>query len=133
MKVPHFLTFKRIIASAMAAAMIAVSVGAPRLEAMVVPTQQVAPAAALVELSHDRATVQAALENRLVRQRLHDLGLSDAEIDRRLTRLSGDQLHQVAMQIEKQAPAGDGTGVAITVLVIVLLVLLILKLADDID
>jgi hypothetical protein len=112
--------------------MFSTGVGAPRLQAMVVPTQEMAPASAAAYDSTDRQTIQTALENKQVRQRLHDLGFSDADVERRLNRLSDAQLHQVAMRIEKQIPAGDGAGVAITVLVIVLLVVLILRLADDI-
>jgi hypothetical protein len=130
MKVTHLLRLKRLIASALAVLVFTAGVGAPRLNAMVMPTQQAAPMTASFDRSADMATLQATLENKVVRQRLHDLGLSDSEIERRLTRLSDDQLHQVAMQIDQQVAAGDGGATVITVLVIAILLVLLIRLVD---
>lgn len=103
------------------------SVGVPRVQAMMVPSPVASEATAQAR-AQDLAAVRTALENKMVRQRLADLGLSSDQIDARLGRLSDRQLHQVAMHIEKQNPAGDATGI----LVIVVLVLLIIYLAKRI-
>jgi hypothetical protein len=130
MKMFHFHNFRRIVATALVATLFSLTVGTPRLNAMTMPTEAAAPAAAEMTRSGDMAAVQSALENRVVRQRLNDLGLSNSEIDRRLAKLSDEQLHQVAMQIEQQTAAGDGGGAVITVLIIVILVIVLLRLID---
>jgi len=111
------------------------SVGRGVSEAMVVPAGEVAQASA-IDRASDMTTIQAALENKVIRQRLHDMGLSETQIDQRLGRLSDQQVHQVALQIEKQNPAGDGGTIALIAIGVVLFIVLIaafLKNADDDD
>ena len=86
--------------------------------------------------ARDLGRVKQALENRIVRQRLIDLGLSRPEVDRRLSRLSDEQVHQVALKIDQQNPAGDTTGILLIAAAVVLFVVLIaslLKAADEDD
>ena len=117
----------RTLAMALAVLTAWASVGVPRVQAMMVPSAVASETAAQAR-AQDLTTVRTALENKMVRQRLVELGLSPAQIDARLGHLSDRQLHQVAMHIEKQNPAGDATGI----LVIVALVLLIIYLAKRI-
>lgn len=79
---------------------------------------------------HDMATVQKALEHKLVKERLRDLGFAEEEIAARLDQLSDQELHSFASQLDSLHPAGNGFGIIIAVLIIVLLVMLILKLWD---
>src|SRR4051812_34167109 len=118
------------IALALAITMGSLSVGVPRLEAMAVPAAVATGQTAGFNRAADMQSVQSALENRLVRQRLADMGLSESEINTRLGRLSDQQLHQVSMQIEKQNPAGDDAGTVWTIAAVLLLVLILLKLID---
>ena len=76
----------------------------------------------------DLQTVQKILENKIVRQRLEDFGLTSEEINARLTRLSDDQLHQLATQIDAITPGGDGLGIIVALLVIAILVVLLIYL-----
>lgn len=76
----------------------------------------------------DMATVQKALENKLIQERLRAYGYTDEEIKARLGQLSDEEVHQLASNIDSLMPAGDGFGVVIGVLVIVILVLVILQL-----
>jgi hypothetical protein len=77
----------------------------------------------------DLATVQKALESKILRQRLQDFGLSPEETNRRITQLSDSQVHQLAMQAQKLNPAGDGgLGLLVALLVIGILVLLFIYL-----
>jgi hypothetical protein len=78
----------------------------------------------------DIATVQKALEHKLVKERLSDLGYTEEEIAARLDKLSDQELHSFAGQLDSLNPGGDGLGIIIAVLVIVLLVIVILKLWD---
>jgi len=100
----------------------------PSAEAMLVPASA-AQAGQSVNRSADAQTIQNALESKALRGRLHALGLSDAEIQSRLSRLSEAQRHQLASQIRAVNPAGD---FLIGILVLVVLVLLIIYLAKRI-
>jgi hypothetical protein len=75
----------------------------------------------------DLRTVRSVIENKLVHQRLEDLGFTQEEINTRLNQLSDAQLHQVAMQINALLPGGQ--DVIWTIVGILLIVLLIILLA----
>ena len=77
----------------------------------------------------DMQTIKKALENKVITQRLQDLGFSDQEIQDRMDQLSDQEVHNLATQIDSVSQGGI-LGVIIAVLVIVLLVVVILKLAD---
>lgn len=101
------------------------AVGVPRVQAMMVPAPMAAHVAAM-DRQADMAKVQAVLENKIVRHRLGELGLTTDEINRRIAGLSDTQLHQVAMQADKQQAAGDaGATVLIVIAAIALLALII--------
>src|ERR1044072_1790832 len=95
-----------------------------RAEAMLAPSNTV-KSAPQFDRNQDLKTIQSTLESKILRQKLHALGLSDPEIESRLSRLSDSEVHQLASQIRSVHPAGD---VLIGVLVIVILVLLIIFL-----
>jgi len=88
--------------------------------AMLAPAQ----GAASTERAADMKTVQTVLESKIVRERLKALGLSEKEIDSRLGKLSDQQLHKLAKDIDQLAPG----GLVGEILVLVILVLLILFL-----
>ena len=92
--------------------------------AMLVPANQV-EAAPSVDRETDLKTIQTTLESKVLRAKLHAMGLSDAEIDSRVSKLSDTQVHQLASQIRAVHPAG---GLIIGLLVLVVLVLLIIYL-----
>jgi len=76
------------------------------------------------ERSADIASIQTALENKLVTQRLADYGLTPEEVNAKLGSLSDEQLHQLA---SLSGDVGGGfVGVVVAVLVVILLVVLIL-------
>jgi uncharacterized protein DUF6627 len=101
-----------------------------RAEAMLVPAHRV-QGGQQVNQTEDLRTIQTTLESKVLRDRLHALGLSDAEIEARLSRLSDAQRHQLASQIRAVHPAGDDIGL-FGVLLLVVLVLLIIYLAKRI-
>jgi len=76
----------------------------------------------------DMQIIKKTLENKLIAQRLQDLGFSDQEIQDRMEQLSDQEVHNLAMQIDSLSQGGI-LGAVIAVLVIVLLIVLILKLA----
>ena len=78
--------------------------------------------------STDMKTLQSVLENKVVRQRLQDLGFTSEQINSRVNQLSDAQLHQVASQINTLFPGGDD-GVIWTIVGVLLIVVLIVILA----
>lgn len=103
------------------------SVGTPRVQAMLVPSQTATQAFA-ADRNADMTTVRTALENKVVRERLAQLGLSPEEVNRRLGTLSDEELHRVAMHIDKENPAGDATGILVIVALVLLIIYLIKRI-----
>lgn len=102
---------------------------APPAQAAFAPTVIRDAAGAPIDREVDLAMLRAALERRLVQQRLVDLGLDPGEASARLDALSDEELHAAADQMRALVPGGDaGLGIVIGLLVIVVLVIVILKL-----
>jgi hypothetical protein len=78
--------------------------------------------------AEDLQKVQRLLENKIVRQRLEDMGLNAEEINARLDRVSDVQMHQFAMQIDALMPGGDD-GTLTTIALVLLIVVLVLLIA----
>jgi len=99
---------------------------APRLEAAFSPSETLAlsPAARAA----DAETIRSALEQKLVRQRLADIGFSADEITARLSELSDEQVHYFASKLDELKAGGDGLGLVIGILVIVVIVIVIIQL-----
>lgn len=76
----------------------------------------------------DLTTIQQALEHKVVKQRLGELGFTADEIQVRLAQASDAELHQLATESEKLM-AGGVAGLLISLLVIILLVLLIMRIS----
>jgi hypothetical protein len=65
----------------------------------------------------DLQIVQRALESKIVQQRLQDWGLTGDEVQARMARLSDDDLHHMATQIDALMPGGDaGVGIVVALL-----------------
>ena len=74
----------------------------------------------------DMATVKKILEQKLVQQRLKALGYSEQEVTARLDKLSDNELHRFATQLDTLAAGGDSLGVIVVILVIVGIIALVL-------
>ncbi len=79
--------------------------------------------------AEDLQSVQRVLENKLVQQRLEDLGLTPEEVTAKLDRLSDAQLHQMASQLDALMPGGE-LGIIIALLVIAILVVVFIYLLN---
>ncbi len=77
----------------------------------------------------DMDKVQRLLESKVVAQKLGQAGLSVPEVKTRLAKLSDQDLHSFAKQVDTLYPGGD-LGVVIAILIIVILVLVILKIQN---
>jgi hypothetical protein len=78
--------------------------------------------------TEDLQTVRRVLEQKIVQQRLQDIGLSQGDINTRLDRMSDGQLHAMATQLNSVIPAGDG-GMIWQIVGILLIVVLVILLA----
>jgi hypothetical protein len=120
------IPYMRSIAIYLACAMFIIGI-APRVDASFVPSG-VLPIAQ-TDRAADLASIQKVLEVKMVKERLADLGLTQQEIQSRLSQLSDQQLHSAAQQLDNLKVGGDsGLGIIIALLVIAILVILILQL-----
>jgi hypothetical protein len=77
--------------------------------------------------AEDLQKVQRVLENKLVQQRLEDLGLTPEEVNAKVGGLSDAQLHQMAAQLDALMPGGQ-ISLLITLLLVLAIILLIVIL-----
>jgi hypothetical protein len=95
----------------------------PRVEASFVPSDQFPSS---ISRHEDMATIEKALEQKLVRERLKDLGYTEEEIKARLDQLSDAEVHSLASQLDSLMPAGSWEAVVVVILLVAILVVLIL-------
>jgi hypothetical protein len=115
---------KKWLVCYLVAAMFVIGV-APRIEAAFSPSVGLSVPQ---ERAGDMEKIRMALENKLVTQRLRDLGYTADEVMTRLSELSDSQIHSFAQRLDNLKVGGDGAAVIIFLLVVVILVLVILQL-----
>ena len=90
----------------------------------------ISPSAPAADRAADEARIRATLENKLVAQRLSDLGLTPTQVNERLSGLSDTQVHQLASRLDTLVPGGDATlGIVIALLIIAVLVVVLIQLS----
>jgi len=99
---------------------------APKVDAGLVKSEIIP--LAYMDRSADLEKIQKVLETKAVSKRLAQLGLTQDEIQNRLTQLSDQQIHQAATKLDDLKIGGDGLGLLIAVLVVLVLVIVILQL-----
>lgn len=97
----------------------------PRVYAGFAPSQATAGESGRLQ---DLATIQKALEMKVISESLGKMGYSKVEIQSRLGQMSDEQIHQFATRIDDVRVGGDGLGVVIALLIIIILVIVILQL-----
>jgi hypothetical protein len=98
---------------------------APRVEGAFSPSAIVS---AQADRDADLMKVRAFLEEKLVRQRLADLGFSVEEVSARLARMGDTELHSLAQRLDDLRIGGNGVGLVIGVLVVLILVVILINL-----
>ncbi|HME42337.1 MAG TPA: PA2779 family protein [Syntrophorhabdales bacterium] len=116
---------KKYLVLYLACAMFVIGI-APRLEASYSASETLATAFSTRALDVEK--IRTALEQKLVRQRLQDLGFSADEISTRLSELTDGQIHYFATRLDDLKVGGDGFAFVIVVLLIIALILLIVQL-----
>jgi hypothetical protein len=99
---------------------------APRVDAGLVKSEIVP--LAYTDRASDLEKIQKLLETKAVSKRLQQLGLAQGDIQKRLSQLSDQQIHQIALQLDDLKIGGDGLGIIIALLIIAILVVLLLQL-----
>lgn len=116
----------------LAVMLMAISTMAGPAEAMFVPSAPHANPAESQEESAartaDMTRIQAALESKIIQQKLMDYGLSPEETTARLNKLSDEQIHQLAAHADALEAGGDPLGFLVGVVVLALLVVLLIFL-----
>jgi hypothetical protein len=121
LKIPYM----KHVAWYLVVAMVIISI-APRVEAGFAPSEVIDMKQ--VDRTAELEKIQSILETKAVRERLAQFGLSHDEITERLSQLSDEQIHQLALQLDDLRVGQDAAGVIIAVLVIIILVIVILQL-----
>lgn len=127
------IPFMRQISWYLVAAMFIIAI-VPRVEAgfsrsEIIALQSELTRAEKADKEADLEKIQKVIETKVVKERLKALGFSQKEIQKRLTNLSDQQLHQFALQIDDlKVGSGSAIGVIIVLLVITILVVLLLQL-----
>lgn len=120
------IPFMKQISWYLVVAMFIISV-APRVEAGLAPSEIIALAQA--DRAADLEKIQKVLEIKAISQRLTQFGLTNDEIQSRLSQLSDQQVHQTALQLDDlKVGQDDALGLIIALLVIAILVIIVLKL-----
>ncbi len=97
-----------------------------KVEAGIAPSEVIAMSQ--VDRAADLGKIQKVLEMKMVRERLEKLGFAQDEIQTKLSSLSDQQMHNLALQIDEIKVGGDGLGIVIALLVIAILVVLLIQL-----
>ena len=114
-------------------ALIAISTFAGPAEAMYISTTPDHETVDVTGISHvreaDLVRIQAAIESKIIRQKLMDYGLSSADAMARVCKLSDEQIHLLAAHTDSLQAGSDGAdlffGIVIVALLVVVLVLLL--------
>lgn len=81
--------------------------------------------------SSDLEKVQKFLEMKMVRERLKEFGFTPDEIQARLSQLSDQQIHQLALKLDDlKVSADSGLGIVVGLLVIAILVIILVWLLE---
>ena len=116
--------FMRCVSCYLVFAMFVVGI-VPRVDAGLSPSEVIA--FSQVDRVSDLQKIQEILETKMIRTRLEQLGFSQNEIQARLTQLNDQQIHQLALNLDKIKVGGGGLEILIVILLIGILVVLYLQ------
>ena len=123
--------YARPLAVTLIIALLTISSLAAPAEAMFIPAApgDVASAGHLsADRAQDLARVEAALESKIIRQKLMDYGLSPDEAMARVNALSDQQLHELAADTDSIQAGGDLGGFLVGLVIVAALVVVLVFL-----
>ncbi len=89
---------------------------------MFIPANQASPAR-----QADLGAIQKTLESAVVKQRLMDIGLSPEEALTNINRLSDEQTHTLAANLDSLQAGADGVGAVVFLLLVAIIVVVVLE------
>jgi len=126
--------YAKPLAIYLAITLLAITTFAGPAEAMFVTSAShqntAAPAAASADRAADLARIQTALESKIVQQTLRDYGLSPEEAMARVSKLSDEQINQLATHTNALQAGGDAVGLLVGLVILALLVVLLIYLLE---
>jgi len=117
-------TFMKCVSCYLVFAMFMIGI-VPRVDAGLSPSEVIA--LSQIDRTSDLEKIQEILETKMIRTRLEQLGFSQDEIQARLTQLNDQQVHQLALRLDKIRVGGNGFGVLVVILLIGIFVVLYLQ------
>lgn len=79
--------------------------------------------------ARDMEQIRVLLEKKEVASRLESMGMASAEVEKRLARLSDQDLHKLALEFDKLNPGGQVDTFALTMTLLIVLVVIIVVAA----
>ncbi|KPK39834.1 MAG: hypothetical protein AMJ78_07855 [Omnitrophica WOR_2 bacterium SM23_29] len=98
----------------------------PNLNAMPVESKEVT-----LNRNADIETISKFLAQDIVKSKLSKMGLTEAQVSERISRLSDAQLRSLAMRIDSVKSGGDASTIIIVLLILSLVVIAILYFTDQ--
>ena len=89
---------------------------APKVNAGFLPSEMIPSSPSNRDL--DLQNIREALETKIVRERLNQLGFSQDEIQAKLSKLDDQQIHQLALTIDDIRVGGNGFEIVVVLLLI---------------
>ncbi|MCE5194296.1 MAG: PA2779 family protein [Nitrospiraceae bacterium] len=115
----------RYVACYLVVAMFIIAI-VPKVDAGLSPSDIIS--LSMTDRAADIEKIQKILEIKVVRERLEKLGLTQDEIQQRLSNLSDQQIHNVALQFDDIKVGGDALGLVVVLLIIAILVVVLIEL-----
>lgn len=112
-------SFMKLVSYHLIAAMLVIGI-VPRVEAGLSPSDAIALSQA--DRAGDLAAIKKILESKKIGKRLEDLGFSQSEVQSRLSGLSDDQLHKLALRLDEIRVGGGAFEVLVIILLVAILV-----------
>ncbi len=113
-------SWMKYVASYLVVAMFIIGI-TPRVYAGFSPSEVISMLS--FERSSDLEKIRKVLEMKMVRERLRELGFTPDEVEKRLSQLSDQQIHQLALNIDElQVGGGSGWAILIVILLIAIVV-----------
>jgi hypothetical protein len=88
----------------------------PRVYAGFSPSEMVA--LSQVDRESDLQKIQSVIEMKMIGERLKQMGLTPDEIQKRLSQLSDQQIHQLALQLDELKVGGDAGWVVLGIVIV---------------
>jgi hypothetical protein len=96
----------------------------PKVDAALSPSEVIV--LSQIDRASDLQKIQQILETKMIKTRLEQLGFSQDEIQARLTQLNDQQIHQLALQLDKIKVGGNGFEFLVIMLLVAILAVLFL-------